>query len=287
MGHQQQTYYRQQVIFKQEAKLIITDKIRVEQSILFAKRKAMFEKILFKKFYKALNEVSYKAINAGNTNVIELSVLYQAYIDSYLVIFKRYSKQASDMVLKADNPTINISFFSQYFVNAVKSHLLSTAGERIKNVDDNTKQKVRDILDKNSRSGSAKSAYQMRREIGIFNKSRAMLIARTESLMAMNHVAHESAIKEGVTTKAWLHTIGRSKNYREEHLALNEKPIPIKDKFYVNGVYMNFPGDPNGGAVNNCNCRCSILYGYGDATAPNQDNLFQNFIAGMVINQIL
>ena len=266
--------------------MIITDEIRVKHSILFAKRKALFERILFKKFYKALNKVSYKAINTGNPNVIDQSVLYQAYIDSYLVIFKRYSKQASEMVVKKDVPNINIGFFSQYFVNAVKSHLLSTAGERIKNVDDNTKQKVRDILDKNARSGSAKSAYQMRREINGINKIRAMLIARTESLMAMNHVAHESAIKEGVTTKAWLHTIGRSKDYREAHLALNEKPIPIKDKFYVNGVYMDFPGDPNGGAENNCNCRCSLLYGYGGATIPNQDNLFQNFIAGMIISQV-
>jgi hypothetical protein len=266
----------------------ITDKIRLEHFQRFDKQKRIFERILFKIFIKALNEQSNKAIDQISTRFIDEATLFDAYLQTYEIIFKKHgAKVVKTVNFKREAPPLSVGFFSTTFRAKVKEYLFNTAGERIKGVNDNTKKQVQQIFDKYEFSGAPKIASKIRTEIGIINKTRAMLIARTESLTAMNYVSHVGAIQQGVTSKAWLHTIGRSKDFREEHMALNEKPIGIKEKFMVNGLSMDYPGDPNGGAINNCNCRCSILYGYDKATKPDHSNLFTNFIAGLVLGAIV
>jgi hypothetical protein len=267
--------------------MTITDKIRLEHFIAFDKQKAIYERILFKKFYSALNNVSFNAIDSNNTSIIDETAIFNAYLGSYEAIFKRYAKKASMMQIKRENPNdLSISFFSTIFRNKVKSYLLQTAGERIKGVNDNTKKQIRQLIEKYKFTGARNTASIMKREIKGINKNRALLIARTESLTAMNHISYETAVSQKVTSKAWLHTIGKSAHFREEHLAINEKPIKINDKFIVNGLAMDYPGDPNGGAINNCNCRCSVIYGYDFAEKPNYTNLFTEFIASMVMGAV-
>jgi len=267
--------------------MILTDEIRLEHFKRFDKQKAIFERILYKIFLKALDKSSYQAIESRTADFISENDLFNAYIQSFEIIFKKHGKKALKTVqFKRDAPSLSIGFASQFFKNKVREYLLKTAGERIKSVNDNTKEKVKAVMTKYEFSGAANIAGKMRKEIHVINKNRAMLIARTESLTAMNYVSHVSAVQEGVTSKAWLHTIGRSKDYREEHLAVNEKPIGIKEKWVLNGLSMAYPGDPNGGAINNCNCRCSVLYGYDKATKPNYSNLFTNFIAGLVLGAV-
>jgi hypothetical protein len=265
---------------------IIDDKIRLEHFKRFDKNKRIFERILFKVFYKSLNEVTLKALERGTEQFINESSLFDAYLEAYEIIFRKHGKKAVKVVrLKREAP-VTIGFSSTIFKNKVREYLNKTAGDRITNVNDNTKEQVRKVLNKYEFSGAANIAGKMRKEIKGINKNRAMLIARTESLTGMNYVSHVSAIQEGVTSKSWLHTIGRSKNYREVHLAVSEKVIGINEKWTLNGLSMAYPGDPNGGAINNCNCRCSILYGYEGATKPNHTNLFRNFIAGLILGVV-
>jgi hypothetical protein len=260
--------------------MVITDEVRLEHYKAFDKQKAIYERVLFKLFYSALNKEAFNVLNGGFFNE---STLFDAYLSSFEIIFKRYAKKADMMQLKSDLPQdIGIGFFSRIFREKVRSYLVTTAGTRIKNVNDNTIAQIRKVIGENQASGARKTGAQIKKQITGINKNRALLIARTESLTAMNYISHEASIQQGVTSKAWLHSIGKSKDYREAHLAISEKVIPINEKFYVNGVFMDYPGDPAGGAENNCNCRCSVLYGYQFAEKPNYENLFSRFAAGIV-----
>jgi hypothetical protein len=67
--------------------------------------------------------------------------------------------------------------------------------------------------------------------------------------------ANEAANAGGLRTKTWR---VNSTNPRDGHAALNGVTVGIRDKF-PNG--MRWPGDPAGGAENNANCLCSVVFG--------------------------
>ncbi len=88
--------------------------------------------------------------------------------------------------------------------------------------------------------------------------SRATLIARTETMMTINHGQFETYSGESVTKKQWLHSAHG--DYRETHLAMARLgPIPMDQDFEVEpGVKMKYPGDSRGGVANLANCRCCL-----------------------------
>ena len=94
--------------------------------------------------------------------------------------------------------------------------------------------------------------------------NRAATIARTETHNAAGFASHEY-YKQVETDfgstmyKKWAATgDGRT---RDAHRAMNAKePIPMNEDFLVGGSPMKHTGDPRGGARNNVNCRCVIIY---------------------------
>jgi hypothetical protein len=55
----------------------------------------------------------------------------------------------------------------------------------------------------------------------------------------------------------WLPTIDN--DTRADHLEMVDKTVKVGESFTVGGESMQYPGDPNGGAGQVCNCRCTIL----------------------------
>lgn len=93
---------------------------------------------------------------------------------------------------------------------------------------------------------------------------RAELIARTETHAAATYASVESVRnaqdKLGVTMlKSWLPTLdGRT---RPAHAEMEgSDPIPMDEKFIVDGEELDRPGDPAGSAENVINCRCALAY---------------------------
>ena len=94
-------------------------------------------------------------------------------------------------------------------------------------------------------------------------RSRAALIARTETHNAAsyaNHAYHSQVRNDlGLTmVKRWVST-GDTRT-RPTHASANGQTVPMDEKFLVGGVEMEYAGDPAGGASNNVNCRCVIVY---------------------------
>ena len=71
---------------------------------------------------------------------------------------------------------------------------------------------------------------------------------------ASNFGAHDAATQNGAATKTWQVNSG---NPRSLHIAMAGETVPI-DAVFGNG--MRWPGDPAGGAENNANCQCSLIY---------------------------
>ena len=87
--------------------------------------------------------------------------------------------------------------------------------------------------------------------------SRAKLIARTETTKAFNGGTLLGYEQAGVKEKEWLAT--EDARTRPKHAEVDGQKIGIKDKFVVDGEFLDYPGDSAGSASNICNCRCTTL----------------------------
>lgn len=88
------------------------------------------------------------------------------------------------------------------------------------------------------------------------DKSRAVMIARTEVQGAMQKGTFEGYKQSGVGIKIWVAVL--DDDTRDAHANLDGVELPINQPFDVGGKAMMFPGDQRGGAENVINCRCSI-----------------------------
>ena len=95
------------------------------------------------------------------------------------------------------------------------------------------------------------------------SKSRAELIARTESCTTINAGSTELYKAEGITMKGWLSV--QDERTRDAHLLMDGVVVPIDEKFEVpatsqsEGAFMDYPGDASAPAAQTCNCRCTIF----------------------------
>ena len=88
-------------------------------------------------------------------------------------------------------------------------------------------------------------------------RTRATLIARTESTGAYNYGALNALVDEGVGCKRWLAT-GDSRT-RLTHRQADGQVVRVRGTFNVGGVAMRMPGDPSAPPAEVCNCRCTIV----------------------------
>ena len=101
------------------------------------------------------------------------------------------------------------------------------------------------------------------KEMTIITRSRAALIARTETHNAAsfaNHSYHLTVQKDtGIKMlKKWVAT--NDERTRSAHAEANGQIVDMNEDFTVGGVPMGYAGDSKGGASNVINCRCVIVY---------------------------
>jgi len=89
-------------------------------------------------------------------------------------------------------------------------------------------------------------------------KKRIKIIATTELMRVTNFVRHLVAKSQGVTVKQWWTKLDN--RVRKWHQEVHGKIIPIDDKWWVDGEWLKYPGDPEGSPRNVINCRCVELY---------------------------
>lgn len=124
-------------------------------------------------------------------------------------------------------------------------------------------------IDKLIREGRADNltlpqiARNIRTKILPLSRSRAAMIARTETHNAASfasHSYHKQVQQDlGVNMyKQWV-AVNDSRT-RSAHSAANGQRVHMDEKFNVGGTEMSYTGDPAGGAKNVINCRCVLIY---------------------------
>lgn len=155
-----------------------------------------------------------------------------------------------------------------------KEYIKTRSGNAVGQIEGSSTKKVREVVKKLTEQAviDGNSDYDFAKDLeehfdGL-SKSRARLIARTETGMASNSATLEAAKALDIPTlqKEWVsvqddRTRDGEPAGEPNHLDMNGTRVPINEKFTVEPDYsMEGPGDPSGGAENVCNCRCVLVF---------------------------
>ncbi len=124
---------------------------------------------------------------------------------------------------------------------------------------------VRDVINDGVTEGLGVAEISRNiRKASAITPQRASVIARTETHAAATF-ASVSAVRQaedelGVRMlKEWVPTV--DDRTRDDHAAMaGQPPIPLDEKFFVGGEWLDRPGDPSGSPGNVINCRCALIY---------------------------
>jgi hypothetical protein len=170
-----------------------------------------------------------------------------------------------------NNASVGVGFGAEKFALDMNEYLRTIGAQHIKDIDKTTRKLVKKAFEDGLKEGDTLKQVARRIERytlggldGRINKrARSLLIARTETLMASGR-AKAAQIDEfeevGVKFfKQWIHS-AKVKEPRDDHKLANKTRRPKNGFWTFSGNKMKWAGDPNGGAINNCNCRCSTIF---------------------------
>jgi len=146
---------------------------------------------------------------------------------------------------------------------------LNAAGNRMKNTPDEVYGLIVAEVERGIQEGLA--LERVRDEIQLiltasgtpYWRNRAMTVARTETIGAVNAGVFRSAQQEAEVRgdpapfKQWISTV--DDRTRPTHKAADKQRTLLSEPFRVGGANLMFPGDPRGPANEVINCRCSLL----------------------------
>jgi hypothetical protein len=210
--------------------------------------------------------------------------MQEAYIKFYQTVFvesatKEFNRIRQDNREKAYVPD---GFFLNTWREWIKDWVTANLGTLITGVNENTLAQIQQILGEGIEQGL--NPFQLEKLLleQIPNIARARAIARTESTRAYNEGKKRSATdwasQTGTTLwKLWIH--GGAKEPRFQHIQAQDKPIRADQPFVFTTkgveVFMDKPGDQNGGAAQTINCSCVVVYiseAYARRNFPNTFN---------------
>jgi hypothetical protein len=126
-------------------------------------------------------------------------------------------------------------------------------------VNDTALDKIESLIDQANENNWTVNelADRIAENVGDWDKWRAQLWSRTESAKVDNMGQLEGfRDTEFVEEKVWI--CAQVPDSRDAHIEADGQTVKLDDDFAVDGIGMEFPGDPRGGAGNVCNCLCMM-----------------------------
>lgn len=144
-------------------------------------------------------------------------------------------------------------------VNPLVKNAVQESSEKITRTNETTQQRIRDTLQEGILAGEGIQKLADRIE-GVFDEadsSRALTIARTETISSANKAKYTAYVASGVVEgKEWLSV--QDENTRDEHRALDGEVVGLDAAFRVDIYSTQFPGG-FGEPGMDINCRCTVL----------------------------
>lgn len=143
-------------------------------------------------------------------------------------------------------------------------YIKNVTGEKVKEINATTLNKLKDIVSTGLTDGSTIFEYQKAIEALYLDKmipNRSEVIARTEVIAASNLGSKAMAENSGLVLEKEWSDAGDSR-VRHSHEAMNGKRLPLDENWVINGKELAFPGDSSLGALpkDTIQCRCIELY---------------------------
>lgn len=166
-------------------------------------------------------------------------------------------KKSSCIIETKDIP----SFFSEQWRKLMTLFYHTDAGKRITDVTDTTRSRVVQLIVESQDMPISQQATYITDQLGSpdFNRTRSLVIARTESTAAANYGASLGAESNDYeVAKQWLSVMDA--NTRPTHVEANEQVVNMDELFAVGSEVAQFPGDLQLSAKEVINCRCCVAY---------------------------
>lgn len=246
---------------------------REQYAAAWVKQHGGFERKAYKVFKAALDEqvkpvIDYtRSFGLPTDTIIDMLVkkppMEAAYKSIYISIGTAQANYTLKSINRLGRSVKAVSFFSDAWRRLMESFYTVFAAERVTEVTDTTREKIRRLLDEaNAQNLSVEAtATYLVDELSSpdFNRNRALVIARTESTTAANKGASLGAADADYeTVKEWMAVTDR--NTRRTHLAADGQTVEIGEDFTVGGELAQFPGDTRLSAKEVIQCRCSVAY---------------------------
>lgn len=186
-------------------------------------------------------------INGDILNAQIGKVITEIYSTAATLAFKKYKPN-----IKAFG--INIDFVNQV-IEYLKKYLLEKV---VVPISQTTVDAIESVLQEAVREGWGVDETVKRLEDEDLTKFRARLIVRTETVKATNITQIVAADNEDYEMeKMWIAIEDKRTRKSHSHAGVDGERVDL-DQPYSNGLM--FPGDPNGGPAEVCNCRCTQGY---------------------------
>jgi len=140
---------------------------------------------------------------------------------------------------------------------SARDFIADHTAEFITQIDDTTKKEIKDLIRVATDKGEslASVAARIHAKFDMFKKSRAKLIAVTETTAVYGFASREAMDQAGIEKSVWLTTMDGHE--RAAHRKLNQKVSDDDGMFHVDGQSANRPGGFSSASMN-INCRCAI-----------------------------
>lgn len=243
---------------KQKTKKV---KLTNSQKKILAKRQLKMRNRLIKKQFSRLRLV-FKQLR-GEVDVDEQMFLSEFAWETFSSqLFKELKAGIYETIIETSNFLVTHRGISKQLIPTVKNAALKKLGkeviaEKVTNIKDTTKK----ILNKVIVSGQEKGlnirdiAKNITEKVKDMEKTRAMIIARTETATTATMTYLEGLIKAKLS-KTWWH-VGGGKTDRQTHLDLDKVTVEDASKPFSNG--MMCPHDLEADVSELINCHCELV----------------------------
>jgi hypothetical protein len=254
-----------------------------EYSNIYAKQHAIYERRAYPIFLRALHEqitptlkwiTDNQSVDVPLDALVVPSVWRNPIVNVYEMIGMLAARREYFFMRATDKGALD--FLIEAWRQVFYLYSINYAYRIENELSDTTKEEIRRALQysyENNLNADQTASYIRKKVYNEISRSRAVMIARTETTTAASlgkETGAKSWLKEQGQTgyKQW---IGRGDN-RERgfetdtmHFHLNDQIIPINENFVFtdsDGVtsYGSIPGDTNLPANQRINCRCTLIY---------------------------
>jgi hypothetical protein len=225
-----------------------------------------------RQYQKFGEELFFKTL-VSQADFFDERLMTSAYVEYYQKVFPDAARRGYFQIREMQK-TKDFEM-SDLFLNTWKAWIgvwvRENLGGLITNVNDNTRNQIREILERAIELGLNPFQTQQLLTETIGSRARARAIAITEGTRANNMGLMRSGDDFELVTglkmyKLWIHS-GARREPRQSHISAQGKPIPKSIPFNIEGVLLDAPGNGSRGQggkslahqVINCGCSMAIV----------------------------